>query len=131
MDTALILSIISIVTTSIVGRILYKQIKSQTDLINHYKGYAEAIDPKKIIALHDQEVTKLQKLTTDDIRELKTQLVEMGWYVDNRMTDREISAKQNNYSFDRQSEIREYMPRCINVLNVIREHRQSNTPNAQ
>ena len=128
MDTTLIISALSIVTTSVVGIFLYRQIKSQTELINHYKGYVEAIDPKRIITLHEQELTKLQQLTSDNIREVKTQLVEMGWYVDNILTDRELSYKQSNYQFDRQSEIREYMPQCINVLNVIREHRQSKIP---
>lgn len=47
MDTNLILTTISIATTSIVGVILYKQIKSQKEIIEKYKEYIETIDVKK------------------------------------------------------------------------------------
>lgn len=44
MDTNLILAIISIATTSIVGIILYRQIKSQKEIIQNYRTYIETLD---------------------------------------------------------------------------------------
>jgi hypothetical protein len=133
METNLILSIISIVTTFIVGVILYRQIKSQTALINHYKGFAEAIQPDKIITLHKRQIEQLQDLTDNNIKELQAQVIELGYYVDHILTLNENSAKSMNQPelFVRQAVIDMTMPKCANILNKIHNIRQSNVPNAK
>lgn len=133
MDTSLILSIISIVTTSIVGIILYRQIQAQTVLINHYKGFAEAIQPDKIITLHKRQIEQLQEITNNDIKELQTQVIELANYVNHSLTQLEWTAKSINepHLFNRQSVINMHMPNSSRVLNKIQEFNQSNTPNAQ
>lgn len=133
MDIALILSIVSIITTSIVGVILYRQTKAQTVLINHYKGFAEAIQPDKIITLHKRQIEQLQETTDNDIKELQTQVIELGNYVDFILTDKEWMAKSINLPelFNRQAHINRNMPSCSGVLDKIQRFNQSKTPKAQ
>lgn len=133
MDIPLILSIVSIITTSIVGVILYRQTKAQTVLINHYKGFAEAIQPDKIITLHNRQIEQLQETTDNDIKELQTQVIELGNYVDFILTDKEWMAKSINQPelFNRQAYINRNMPSCSGVLDRIQRFNQSKTPKAQ
>ena len=133
MDTPLILSIVSIVTTSIVGIILYRQIQAQTVLINHYKGFAEAVQPDKIITLHKRQIEQLQETTDNDIKKLQTQVIELGNYVDFVITDKEWVDKSINQPdlFNRQAHINRNLPSCSGVLDSIQKFNQSKTPNAQ
>ena len=112
---------------------MYRQTKAQTVLINHYKGFAEAIQPDKIITLHKRQIEQLQETTDNDIKELQTQVIELGNYVDFILTDKEGMAKSINQPelFNRQAHINRNMPSCSGVLDRIQRFNQSKTPKAQ
>jgi hypothetical protein len=76
-----------------VGYILKEQIKSQTSIIEKYKGLVEATSPDKIISLHNQEVEVLKRLANNNIDNLRTQISEMANYVSQDLLRDERAAK--------------------------------------
>lgn len=125
------------IITGIVGVILSRQIKSQKEIINHYKGLVEALDPNRIIRLKEAEIDQLKRLADNDINKLRTEAFELGNYVDFILTTYEKTAKAYDKPemFIRQSVIDMNMPSCTNILNEIHRINQSrpsssNTPKA-
>lgn len=126
-----------IIITGVVGIILFTQIRSQSTIINHYKGLVEILDPKKALGLKEAEIEQLKKLTDNDINKLKREVFELGNYVDYVLTSGENTAKAYNKPemFVRQSVIDMNMPNCAYTLNEIHQINQSrlsssNTPKA-
>lgn len=128
------LEIVSIATTIIVGIILARQIKSQKQLIEQYKGYVEAVNPEKVIALHNRQIELITSLNNQTQQELKQQVFELGWYVNHILARNEASVKSINdptFFYSSADVIGRNMPNCISVLADIRIQydRQWNTPN--
>jgi hypothetical protein len=126
------LEIGSIVTTIIVGLILARQIKSQRQLIEQYKGYVEAVNPEKVIKLHERQIEQLNEVNTKIVSQLQTQIIELGTYVDHTLNGYQKIA--NGFPdepglFNRSAVINLNMPSCSGVLASIHEYRKSNTPN--
>jgi hypothetical protein len=67
MDLNSYLAIGQIAITGIVGVILSRQIKSQSTIINHYKGLVNSYKPDKAIKLKDIEIEQLKKIADNDI----------------------------------------------------------------
>lgn len=137
MDLNSYLAIGQIAITGIVGVILSRQIKSQSTIINHYKGLVNSYKPDKAIKLKDIEIEQLKKIADNDINKLRTEVFELGNYVDFILTTSENTAKAYNKPemFIRQSVIDMNMPNCANILNEIHRINQSrlsnsNTPKA-
>lgn len=128
MELTEILTGVSIIATAIVGIILSRQIKSQKEIIEKYKGLVEATSPDKIIALHDREIDKIKTLMDSDIKELRTQVIEMGSYIDYDLNKMEEMAKSINQPeiFDRSARvgiINRQMPHCVAILDSIHTFR--------
>lgn len=112
------LTIGSIVATGVVGYILRNQITAQKTIIDKYKGLVEATSPDKIIALHEREVTKIKALMDEDIKALRTQILEMGSYIDhefNRLGEMAVSIQKPEL-FDRKAIMELSIEICLIVL---------------
>jgi hypothetical protein len=126
---------LSIIVNVLVGVILYNQIKSQKALIEQYKGYVEAVNPEKIIKLHDRQIELITSLNNQSQSQLKQQIFELGWFAVHQLTIFERSAKSvndPNFFYSTNATIQRNMPNCVNVLTEIKRQYDShlNTPNA-
>ncbi len=131
MDGQAWLQIGSIATTIIVGIILAKQIKSQKQLIEQYKGYIEAVNPEKVITLHERQISQIESINSKTIEELRTQVLELGLYANHIIHSYERTAKNLNEPdlFNRIAVINRNMPNCAAVLEKINEYQFPKTPN--
>ena len=134
MSTESVLTIISYFVTAVTGVILWRQISSQKELIIQYKGYIEAVNPEKVIALHKRQIELITSLNNQTQQQLKEQVFELGWYVTHILSNNEKAVKSindPNFFYSSDSVIGENMPHCISVLADIRQqyNRQLKTPN--
>lgn len=121
MSTELLFIIISMVVNSLVGVILFRQIKSQKEIIESYKGLMEATDPSKIVLLQKEEVEKIKRVASNDIAELKLQvqqLANVAAHSIEMMENHETNHKNTKFSigFNRNTWINMYLPNCGAVL---------------
>lgn len=123
------LPILSVIANVFVGIILYRQIKSQKAVIENYKGYVEAVNPDKIIALHNKELEQLKKITDFDKDQLIKQVLELGIYVDNYLTH--LYSFDTPDSIDRETHVNRNMPNSAKLLKGIHNHFASKIPKAQ
>lgn len=116
-----------IIITTIVGGIFFSQIKTQSTIINHYKGLVEILDPKKALKLKEAEIEQLKRLADTDINKLRNEVFELGNYVDFILTSNENAARAYDKPelFVRQSVIDMNMPNCARILNEIHRINQS------
>lgn len=129
MDLNAWLTIIGMIITGIVGVILYRQIKSQKDIIKHYKGLVGRLDPKNVLILKDAEIEQMKRIADNDVNNLKGEVVELANYVDTLLTMYENMAKEIGHpeSFNRQRAIDRNLPKSANLLNEIHKTHQSSS----
>lgn len=125
MDFPSIASIFSIVVTAIVGIILSKQIKSQSEIIQKYKDLVNAYNPDKIIVLHEREVAKLKESMSLDTAELKNQIIELGAFATKSLEVFEEQHKSIGRTFYRTEIVKNNMPHCIVILSEINRYSDS------
>ncbi len=124
MNPTIYLPIISIIATVIVGVILSKQIKTQKEIINGYKGLVDSVNPDKIIKLHDREIDKIKADMSFDINELKTQIFELATFADEIIEGFQDILKTAKVEEDfRKASIEESMPHCRKLLEEIKQSR--------
>ena len=128
-NPSIYLPIIAVIANVFVGIILYRQIKSQKEVIENYKGYVDAINPDKIIALHNKEIEQLKKITDFDHEQLTTQLLELAIYVENHLT--RIYSTYTPDSIDRETHINRNIPHCAKLIQGLHDYFESKTPKAQ
>lgn len=128
-----ICTIIEIISTIVVGRILYIRIKEQNKIIQLYKEYANEVNPDKIIKLKDDMFNTAQQksqLTEDQLRDnikiLQTQCLQLALWVENDFTVSERTAKSIGEPelFIRESIINRHMPQCAKILKTIQDFNQ-------
>jgi hypothetical protein len=123
---------IIVLTNIIIGVILKRQIKSQSEIINHYKGLVKATDPTKMIMLHEKEVQKITESMNSNIQELRSQVIELGNYTDEILNQYERIAKSIGEPelFNRDLVVLNNLPSCRGLLSKIHQFRLSETPKA-
>lgn len=129
MNTETYLMLSSIATNIIVGVILSRQIKSQKQIIEGYKGLVEATDPIKIVLLQKEEVKKIKDSASNDIAELKTQVQQLANVVAHNieiMERYENFHKEDVYSlgFNRLTWINTNTPNCGSILELTMKERK-------
>ena len=110
--------VVNIVVTIIVGVVLREQIKSQKSMIDNYKGFVEAIDPKKALALKDEEIEQIKKNMSNDILTLQNQVSELSSYVNHIIDYGESISEEADYNFDRDAFITNNLPSCRSILST-------------
>lgn len=129
-EITLAVNILTLVAVVAVGFILKNQIKSQSDLLNHYKNYVQSIDPSKLMSLKNAEMEQLKINSSITESDLKDQLYEMANYIDSLLTMLENSAKYIEGSdFKKKNIIEKYLPKSNRLLEEIHTKFHS-TPNA-
>ena len=106
-----------VVTNIIVGYILWRQIKSQSEIIDKYKGLVESINPDKIISLHQRELEQLNKITTTDITQLQSQVNELSYFVVHAL---HVTFKESD-DFNEEAFINRIMPHSIEPIKKSKE----------
>lgn len=114
----------------IVGFILKNQIVSQKSLLKQYNNYIKSVDPSKIVLLKDAEYESLKRASSDNIRELQMQVIDLGRYVDYILTRNEETAKLMGQPelFVRHEVISRLMPKCSGILEEIHHITHSKQP---
>lgn len=108
--------IVNIIVTIVVGIILKNQIISQKSIIDSYKDFVSAIDPKTALSLKDAEIEQIKKNMSNDILTLQKQVSELSFYVNHIIEYGEETSKEIALDFDRDSFITNNLPSCRTIL---------------
>jgi 5-bromo-4-chloroindolyl phosphate hydrolysis protein len=109
--TTYIFWITTLITNIVIGVILHRQIKSQKELLSGYKDFISAIDPDKIIKLHDRHIEQINSVNYNDISVLKKQLQETAHYCKHV-----LKIMSQNPEFNREAFINRILPNCKDML---------------
>src|SRR5574340_1011085 len=97
--TTYVFWITTLITNIIIGIILHRQIKSQKELLRGYKDFISAIDPDKIIKLHDRHIEQINSVNYNNTSILKKQLQETAQYCKHVLKIMSQNPEFKRYSF--------------------------------